>query len=106
MLHIGEERISKIEWISQEAIGVWIVQVSVHKHMFEELPSQNVPKVKEIESQLSKHDITARVLDPVEYRIINEEAQAWDVYIKSPTRPTYNFWLIHKWEFLYVIFLS
>ena len=42
----------------------------------------------EIESQFSKHEITAHVLEPTEYGIINEEAQAWDVFIKKPTRPT------------------
>ena len=41
-----------------------------------------MPKVKEIEPHLSKHEIAARVLEPIEYQIINEEAQAWDVYIK------------------------
>ena len=51
--------------------------------MFEDLSSRSTPKVKEIESQLSKHEITARVLELVEYQIINGEVQAWDVYIKS-----------------------
>ena len=60
----------------------------MHKHLYEELLSQNVQKFKEIESQLSKHEITARVLEPEEYQIINEEAQAWDVYIKSQAGST------------------
>ena len=76
------------ECISEEVIGVWIVQVFVQKHLFEELLSQNAPKLKEIESQLSKHEITTRVLKPDEYQIINEEAQAWDVFIKKPSGPT------------------
>ena len=38
-LQTREESISKIECISEEAIGVWIVQVSIQKHMFEELLS-------------------------------------------------------------------
>ena len=73
-MQTGEESIAKIKCVSEEAIGVWIVQVSVHKHLFEELLSQNSPKEKEIESQLSRHEIAARVLEPAEYRIINEEA--------------------------------
>ena len=87
-LQTGEESTSQIECISEEAIGCWIVKVSAHMHMLEELLSQNTPKVKEIESQLSKHEIAVRVLEPAEYRIINEEYQAWDVFIKSSTRPT------------------
>ena len=49
-LRKGEENISKIKDVSKEAIGIWIMQVSVHKHLLEELLGQNVPKVKEIES--------------------------------------------------------
>ena len=75
-LQKGEENISKIEYVSEEAIGIWIIHVLVHKHLLEELLSENTPKVKEIESQLSKHEAVVRVLEPAEYRIINEEAQA------------------------------
>ena len=70
-LQTGEESTSQIECISEEAIGVWIIQVLAHKHLFEELLGQNAPKVKEIESQLSKHEIAVRVLEPAKYRIIN-----------------------------------
>ena len=87
-LQAGEESIAKIECVSEESIGVWIVQASVHKHLFEELLIHNSPKVGEIESQLSKHELAACVLEPVDYHIINEEAQAWDVFIKTPTGPT------------------
>ena len=68
-LQTGEDTISKIECISEESFRVWIVQISVHKNLFEELLSQNTPKVKDIESQLSKHEIAARVLDPAEYQL-------------------------------------
>ena len=54
----------------------------------EGLLSQNTPKVKEIKSQFSKHEVAVHVLEPVEYRVINEEAQAWSFFIKTPTRPT------------------
>ena len=49
-MQIGEESIAKIECVSEEAIGVYIVQASVHKHLFEELLVQKSPKVREIES--------------------------------------------------------
>ena len=73
MLRTGQYSIAKIESISEEAIGVWIVQASIHKHLFEDLLIQNSPKVSEIESQLSKHEIVARVLELVDYRVISEE---------------------------------
>ena len=87
-LRKGEESISKIKDVSEEAIGIWIIQVSNHKHELEGLLSQNTPKVKEIESQLLKHEVTMHVLEPAEYRVMNEEAQAWSVFIKTPTGPT------------------
>ena len=86
-MQVGEESIAKIECVSEEAIGVLIVQALVHKHLFEELLSQNSPKLREIESQVSKHELVARVLELVDYRIISEEDQAWDVFIKKPTGP-------------------
>ena len=33
MLQTFEESIAKIECVSEESIGVWIVQVLVHKHL-------------------------------------------------------------------------
>ena len=87
-LQTGEESISKIKSIGEESIGVWIVQALVHKHLFEDLLIQRSPKLREIESQLSKHEIDARVLEPVDYRVISEESQAWGVFIKKPVGPT------------------
>ena len=62
-----EESIYEIKVVSEEAIGIWVIQVLVHKHLLEELLRQNTPKVKEIESQLSKHEVAVRVLEPTEY---------------------------------------
>ena len=45
--------------------------------------------MKEIESQLSKHEVEVCVLEPAEYKVISEQAQAWGVFIKTQTRPTY-----------------
>ena len=44
--------------------------------------------MKEIESQLSKHEVAVRVLEPVEYKVISEQAQAWGVFVKTHTGPT------------------
>ena len=63
----GEESISKIEVVSEEDIRIWIIQASCQKYLLEELLSQNAPKVKEIESQLSKHEVAVHVLEPAEY---------------------------------------
>ena len=38
-LQTGKESISEIECISDESIGFWIVQLSTHKRLFEEMLS-------------------------------------------------------------------
>ena len=63
-LQKGEEIISRLEAISEEYIKIWITQASGHKLKLEEYLSQITPKVKEIESQLSKHEVAVRVLEP------------------------------------------
>ena len=88
MLQKGEENISSLDDVSEEDIKIWIIQESGHKLKLEEYLSQSTPRVKEIESQLSKHEVAVRVLEPVEFQVINEQAQAWDVFVKTPARPT------------------
>ena len=83
----GEEIISKLEAVNEEDIRIWIIQNSGHKLLLEEYLRQNVPKVKEIESQLSKNEVAVRVLEPAEYRIISEESQAWGIFIQTPDEP-------------------
>ena len=87
-LQKGEENISRLNNVSEEDIKIWIIQASGHKLKLEESLSQSTPQMKEIESQLSKHEVAVRVLEPVEFQVINEQAQAWDVFVKTPDRPT------------------
>ena len=56
--------------------------------MLEESLSQSTPKVKEIESQLSKHEVAVRVLEPAKYQVISEQAQDWGIFVKTPIGPT------------------
>ena len=83
-----EESISKLEVVSEEDIKIWIIQASSRKILLEESLSQSAPKVKEIESQLSKHEVAVHVLEPIEYQVISEQAQAWGVFVKTPTGST------------------
>ena len=66
-LQVDEQSIKKIESINEEAIRIWVAQASVHKYLLEYLLRLTPPKVKEIESQLAKHEVTARLLEPVDY---------------------------------------
>ena len=66
-LQTDEQRIQKIKNIGEESIEIWVVQASVHKYLFEELLRQTSPKLREIESQLEKHEVTALFLETVDY---------------------------------------
>ena len=83
-----EESISRLEAVREEDIKLWIIQASGHKIKLEESLVQSTPKMKEIESQLSKHEVAVRVLEPVEFQVINEQAQVWDIFVKTPVEPT------------------
>ena len=66
-LQKGEESISRLEAVSDENIKIWIIQESSHKIKLEESLSQSALKVKEIESQLSKHEVVVHVLEHIEF---------------------------------------
>ena len=66
-LQKGEESIYRLEAVSEEDIKIWIIQASGHKILLEEYLSQSTSKVKEIESQLSKHEVAVHVLESAEY---------------------------------------
>ena len=87
-LQTYEQSIQNIKNISEEAIRIWVVQASVHKYLFEELLRKNSPKVKEIDFHLAKHELNARLLELVEYRVIEEEATTWKVFIGGVVGPS------------------
>ena len=83
-----EQSIQKIEGISEEVVKTWIAQASVSNYLLEDLYRLTPPKVKEVDSQLVLHEVTVRLLEPVDYRTIAEEENAWGEYISRPAGPT------------------
>ena len=63
--------------------------------------------MKEIEYRLSKNEVGVRVLDPIEYQIVSEEAQAWGIFIKMPAGPIWilSYSLAKDYTILYFFFL-
>ena len=104
-LKIDEESIQKIEIIREEEIRVWVIQPSVHKYLFKELLMQTSPKVKEIESHLSKHEVFSRLLERVDYQVIREEAHACGIFIKKSVGPTYNLFCLHLGNLCNILYL-
>ena len=83
-----EDNLARLEVISEKDIDTWIIQASGHWLNIEEDLCQSTPNMKEIESQLSKHEVAVHVREPIEYKAIREQAQGWDVFIKTQTGPT------------------
>ena len=86
-LQRGEESISRLKVVSEEEIKIWVIQELDHKVLWEEYLNHSTPKVEEIKSQLSKHEVAVCVLEPAEYKVISEQAQVWGVFIKIQTGP-------------------
>ena len=69
-------------------VETWIAQASVRNFLLEDLYRVTPPKLAQVDSQLAMHEVIVRLLEPVDYRIIAEELNAWGEYILRPTGPT------------------
>ena len=58
-----EDILARLEVVSENDIETWIIQVLGHQLKLEEALGQSNPKMKEIESQLSKHEVEVHVLE-------------------------------------------
>ena len=87
-LQKGEDSLARLEVVSEKDIDTWIIQASGHQLKLEEALGQSIPKMKGIESQLSKHEVAVCVLELAEYKVISEQTQAWGVFIKTQSGPT------------------
>ena len=87
-LHEDEQNIQKIEIISEEVVKTWIAQASVSNYLLEALYRLTPPKVTAVETQLVVHKVTVRLVEPIDYQTITEEANAWGEHISRPAGPT------------------
>ena len=83
-----ELRIQKIEGINEEAVKNWITQDSVSNYLLEDLYRATPPKMTEIKSQLVVHEVTVKLLEPIDYKTIAEEANVWGEFIERPAGTT------------------
>ena len=77
-----------MEIIKGEDVKTWLSQASISNHRLEDLYNSTAPKLTEVESQLPMHEVTVMLLEPINYRIIKKEANAWDDYISRPNGST------------------
>ena len=87
-LHEYEQNIQKIEIISEEVVKTWIAQSSVRNSLLEDLYRLTLVKVTNVETRLVVHEVTMRLLEPIDYHTITGEANAWGKYISKMANPT------------------
>ena len=88
ILFEDEQYIKNMEIISEEYVKTWLAEASISNHLLEDLYRLTLAKVTKVESELAIHEVTVRLMEPLDYRTIAEEANAWGEYISRPARPT------------------
>ena len=85
-LHEDELSIQKIEDITEEVIKNWISKAFFSNYLLEDLYRVTPTKMNEIKSQLAVHEVTIKLLEPVDYKTIAEEAnEAFPEYLPKKT---------------------
>ena len=59
----------------------WVAQTTVINFLLEDLLKVTPPKAAEITSQLAIHEVTVRLLEPMDFRTIVAEVDAWREFI-------------------------
>ena len=73
---------------TEEYIHHFVGQASINAYFLEYIFKATTEGVAHIETHLSIHEVALQVLDPIKYKAIDEEANAWVRYIFSVTWPT------------------
>ena len=87
-LHKDEQYIEKMEVISEDNVKNWIAQDSTNNYILEYLFRTNLEKVINVESQLVIHQVTAQMMELVNYRTIAEDVDVWGEYVASLVGPS------------------
>ena len=73
---------------TEEDIHHFVGHAYINAYFLEDICKAMEKGVGHIETQLSIHEVTLQVLEPIKYKAIDEEANAWEEYIFSVEGPT------------------
>ena len=82
------EYIRKVDAFTEEYIHHFVGNASINSYLLEDMCKNVAEEVACIETHLSIHEVTLQVLDPIKYKTITEEANAWATYIFGVAGPT------------------
>ena len=65
-----------------------VAQAAVINYLLEYQIKVTPPRAAEIKSQLSVHEVTFRILEPIDFRTIAADATTWKKLVDGLARPT------------------
>ena len=65
-----------------------VSQAVISKCLLEDHLILTPPRVADIKTQLSKHEVTNRILEPIDFETIAADVVAWKQFMNESTGPT------------------
>ena len=87
-MHKDELSIQKIEFITAKEVKYWIAKASNKNFLLEYLYRKTPPKMAKVKSQLVVHEVTVRLLEPLDYKTIVTKVDSLDDFIKRQVGPS------------------
>ena len=87
-LQEDELSIQLIKGLNEKVIKGVVAQAAVSNFLLEDQLRVTPPRVANIKTQLYKHEVTVRFLEPTNFEIIASDAMAWKQFINELIGPT------------------
>ena len=87
-LQEDELHIQLVKGLNEKVIKCLVAQAAVSNCLLEDRLQVTPPKVADIKTQLSKHEVTVRFLEPSNFETIASDAVAWKQFRNELTGPT------------------
>ena len=87
-LQEDELSIQLIKGLNEKVIKSMVAQYVVSNCILEDRLRVTPPRVADIKTQLSKHEVTVRLLEPTYFVIINSDVMAWKQFFNELIGPT------------------
>ena len=80
---VQEDKLSiqQIKGITNKVVKNWVTQAAVSNYLLGDLLKVTPPKAAEIKSQLAIHEVTFILLEPIYFKTIATEVDAWRKFI-------------------------
>ena len=83
-----ELSIQQIKCITEKVVRNWVAQASISNFLLEYLLRVTPPKAMKIKSHLAIHEVTVRLLEPMDFKTIVVEVVAWKEFIGGSVGPS------------------